>query len=270
MNSQKLNNPSRPGDSTRRTTYPNFWPNLVMALLVLGAPLGVKLILQSARAASSEQIKTTESMVVPRAGHAAYLLSDGRVYITGGVDANGQSVQADEIFDPTTQTFALATPETLGSATALPNPDPVAPLEGYSTGIALANGYTLYIGASGACLYPGPDNTTIALTNSDALHRGSASATELSTNDTRKILVAGGYDSNNQLVSPAALFNPAKITTDQDDYEPGTPATITGTGYAPNETVYLQVLNADGTPSTGAETGITNVVAIGAGNFSAV
>ena len=73
------------------------WSNLFLAVLVFGVPLGVKLILESARAASSEQIKTTESMVVPRAGHAAYLLSDGRVYITGGVDANGQSVQADEI-----------------------------------------------------------------------------------------------------------------------------------------------------------------------------
>src|SRR6266404_4789562 len=64
---QMKSNPNFPNRSARRASA---WSNLLLAFLVFGVPLGVKLILQSARAASSEQIKTTESMVVPRAGHA--------------------------------------------------------------------------------------------------------------------------------------------------------------------------------------------------------
>jgi len=41
----------------------------------------------------------------------------------------------------------------------------------------------------------------------------------------------------------------AEVTADQLDYSPGTTAIITGSGFAPGETVVLQVLHADGTAS---------------------
>src|SRR5205823_1205947 len=131
-------------------------------------------------------------------------------------------------------------------------------------------GDALFFGLGGAGLVYGTNDTIVPLadTNSVALYRANASVAQLATD--KKVLVAGGLDQNNVLFADAAVFNPAKITTDQDDYAPGTPATITGTGYAPNETVYWQVLHADGTPSTGEEHGITNVVADAEGKFSAV
>ena len=45
----------------------------------------------------------------------------------------------------------------------------------------------------------------------------------------------------------------AEVMTDQPDYLPGTTAGIVGDDFFPHETVQLQVLHADGTPSTGAE-----------------
>src|SRR2546425_12727011 len=75
-----------PNTTARPARNASVWSNLLLTVLVFGVPLAVKLILQNARAASSEQIKATQPMIVPRQGHAAYLLSDGRVYITGGLD----------------------------------------------------------------------------------------------------------------------------------------------------------------------------------------
>ena len=42
-----------------------------------------------------------------------------------------------------------------------------------------------------------------------------------------------------------------KVTTDKDDYPPGSTAKITGTDFQPGETIELQVLHTDDTPNTG-------------------
>ncbi len=41
------------------------------------------------------------------------------------------------------------------------------------------------------------------------------------------------------------------VTTDKEDYAPGSTATITGTDFEPGETVEIEVLHNDGTPNTG-------------------
>ena len=54
-------------------------------------------------ASSSQQVEQpTNPMAVPRTGHAATALSDGRVLITGGHDSAGNLVNVSEIFDPAT------------------------------------------------------------------------------------------------------------------------------------------------------------------------
>ena len=45
-------------------------------------------------------------------------------------------------------------------------------------------------------------------------------------------------DANNQLLGQA-LFNPAKIWTDKDDYQPDEPVILSGSGWKANENIYL-------------------------------
>src|SRR5947207_4285684 len=59
-------------------------------------------------ASSSEQVQPLAGLAVPRTGHVATALSDGRVLITGGRDSAGNLVAASEIFDPETQTSSAS------------------------------------------------------------------------------------------------------------------------------------------------------------------
>src|SRR6266581_6424567 len=58
-------------------------------------------------ASSSQQVQPLAGLAVPRTGHTATALSDGRILITGGRDA-GNLVAASEIFDPETQTSSAS------------------------------------------------------------------------------------------------------------------------------------------------------------------
>src|SRR5262249_16420126 len=169
-------------------------------------------------------------MMVPRYGHTAGLLTNGVVLITGGTNAAGEPVETPEVFDPVTGNFREPTVEEL-SMENVATPGPVSdPLPaGYDMGFDLFNGSTLSFGLNGAGIYPGINDTIAPLENSDLLKRANASITEFASD--KKLLIAGGIDSANQPVAAAALFNPAKITTDKDDYAPGTDAQINGTGF---------------------------------------
>jgi Galactose oxidase, central domain len=77
-------------------------------------------------ASSSKQVEELANpLVVPRTGHAATVLSDGRVFLTGGRDSAGNIVAVSEIFDPATETSTgsatLTTPRYNHTATLLAN-----------------------------------------------------------------------------------------------------------------------------------------------------
>ena len=58
------------------------------------------------------------------------------------------------------------------------------------------------------------------------------------------------------------------LSTDRVDYAPGSTAILLGSGFAPGETVTLQILHADGsTPNTGTDHGPWTVVADGTGGL---
>src|SRR6266851_4893222 len=67
-----------------------------VALLAAGAALAMATLID---ASSSTQVEQLGPLVVPRTGHAATVLADGRVLIAGGTSATGQLTSA-EIFDP--------------------------------------------------------------------------------------------------------------------------------------------------------------------------
>ena len=91
---------------------------------------------------ASGKFSSTGSMTVPRASHAATLLPDGRVLITGGDSSDFLLTNRAEIYDPSTGMFAvtnnMAGPRTCHHA------------------ILLRNGKVLIVGGVGGPDYPPP------------------------------------------------------------------------------------------------------------------
>src|SRR5213592_3139475 len=103
-------------------TTPKANNNLGHFFALLGAALMLA-IATWVSASSSQQVQPLDNLAVPRTGHTATALSDGKILITGGRDNNGNLVAASEIFDPESQTSsasaALNTARVDHSATVL-------------------------------------------------------------------------------------------------------------------------------------------------------
>src|SRR5438874_1640630 len=104
-----------------------------VALLAAGATLAMVTLID---ASSSSQVEQLGPLAVPRTGHAATGLADGRVLITGGRDSAGTIVATAEVVDP-----ANKTPPPTGMLNTPPIDHP-PPL--------LADGRFLIAGATGA------------------------------------------------------------------------------------------------------------------------
>ncbi|MDW8309920.1 MAG: kelch repeat-containing protein, partial [Verrucomicrobiales bacterium] len=132
-----------------------------------------------------------------------------------------------------------------------------------STAVLLANQKVLVLSLTQPGLYsPAPpyaeDNARFeALPHGTALQRAGATATELLAD--RKILIAGGVAPDNSgtaqpdgpggpgpgqtVLGTAVLFNPAKVVTDKDDYQPGDFVFLYGSGWLPGEVVDIYVVD---------------------------
>ena len=126
--------------------------------------------------------QTTGSMASARELHAASLLTDGKVIVTGGLDSTGKPLATAEVFDPTSETFT-ATKGPMGTARYL------------HTSTTLKDGTVLVIGGDEAA---GPLATAevydpVAGTFSPTGSMGAARAVHTATllSDGR-VLVVGG------------------------------------------------------------------------------
>jgi hypothetical protein len=141
----------------------------------------------------------TGNMIVSRTEHVATLLLDGRVFVVGGLDANGNALASAELYDPGTGKFS-STGEMKG-----PRVRQTASLLGDGKvlvvgGLDAINGNAL---ATAEIYDPvtGKFSSIIALQDARAWH----TATLLNTGN---VLVAGGYNSTGNLIT-AELFDPS-------------------------------------------------------------
>jgi uncharacterized repeat protein (TIGR01451 family) len=86
---------------------------------------------------------------------------------------------------------------------------------------------------------------------------------------TAAALAAGLVFSETVPYRSAEALPPAEVVTDQTAYEPGGTAYIIGSGFRPKETVFLQVLPADGAAVSGSAHAIWSVQANAHGDFFA-
>jgi len=159
----------------------------------------------------------TGSMGIPREDHAATVLRDGRVLITGGNDTGDHAVASAELYDPKTGTFS----PTGSMATA----------RGYHTATLLADGRVLVAGGDpcgwASCdrlataeLYD-PTTGTFSPTGSMATTRGFHTATLLA--DGRVLIAGGDGGSTAELYDPkTGKFSPTGSMTAARDYTTAT------------------------------------------------
>src|SRR5438477_4904029 len=180
--------------------------------------------------ASAEAFTLSDTtMTTMRSGHDAMALSDTRLLFLGGDPDH----TIDE-FNPSTDVLTLKA--TMDSA--------------QSSATLLANGKILVLSPNVAGVYS-PDATDQAtafsafdetsVLGSTALKRNGQTATELSGD--KKILVAGGENSQHQPMLQIAAFNPARIWTDKDDYLPTEPVILSGSGWKATENIYLYAVD---------------------------
>src|SRR6267142_2116587 len=180
--------------------------------------------------ASAEAFTLSDTtMTAMRSGHEAFALSSTSVLFFGG--DTGHTI--DE-FNPSADTLSLKA--TMDSAS--------------SSATLLANGKILVLRPDAAGVYS-PDATDqvtafsafdeTSVPGSTALLRSGQTATELSGD--KKILVAGGVNAQHQPTLQIAAFNPARIWTDKDDYLPGDDVILSGSGWKPDENVYLYAVD---------------------------
>src|SRR5438874_5442830 len=210
-----------------------------------------------------------------RSGHTATLFSDDTVWLAGGgnntIESFNASAGAFTLSDTTMtavrsghEAFALSSISLLffggdtghtidefnSSADML---SLKATMDGASSSATLlANGKILVLRPDAAGLYA-PDATDQAtaftvfdetsVPGSTALLRSGQTATELSGD--KKILVAGGVNAQHQPTLQIAAFNPARIWTDKDDYQPDDPVLLYGSGWKPTENVYLYAVDSE-------------------------
>lgn len=139
-------------------------------------------------ASSSQQVEQlTNPMAVPRTGHAATALSDGRILITGGHDTAGNLVAVSEIFDP-------ATGNSTASAT-------LTTARVNHTATLLADGRVLVAGGTGAS---GALSSAEIFDPANTATRTGHTATLLNNGS---VLIAGG-----EATGTAEIFDPASQT----------------------------------------------------------
>jgi hypothetical protein len=148
-------------------------------------------------------------MLKPRAYHAATLLMNGKVLLTGGIDSNNAPLAGAEIFDPATNSFSatgsMAQPRWMHSATLLAS-GKVLVAGGTGAAPAASSGIEGNLPLASAELYDPVTGTFTTLAANLVQPRYDHAATLL---DSGKVLLAGGQGRFGQKLPDSEIFDPA-------------------------------------------------------------
>ena len=198
------------------------------------------------------------SLTTARYNHSATTLLNGQVVVIGGNNGNTNPAQMDvtpaELIDFTAATPAfttlatnLATPREGYLAFLLPNNNNILIVGGTSGGTTIASAELFT--AQGAP--PSVWTYSFASTGTMTAARSSASGSANQVNATSTVMqrngvlmVAGGADANGNALISTEAYGYATVQTDATEYAPGSPVTITGSGWVPGETVTLSLLES--------------------------
>jgi hypothetical protein len=182
---------------------------------------------------ATNSITPAASMAVARAGASATVLIDGRVLVAGGHDGRQDQASA-EIYSPFDDTF-LAVETTMSvarsghSAVLLPHNNSVLIAGGTSAGAAVAS-VDLFL----PTMFPDPYSWGMgSFGPTNAMVQARSHGVAGPWGDDGYAFAMGGGPSDGE------VYRFATIKTDKDDYAPGEHATITGSGWEPNEEITL-------------------------------
>lgn len=203
-------------------------------------------------------VSTGPSLSVARFGHSATTLLNGLVVVIGGNNGNANPTQMDvtpaELFDPTASTPAfttlasnLATPREGHLAFLLPNNNNVLIVGGTSGGTTVASAELFLPQESSTGVWTYGFNSTGSMSMARSSASGAANQVSSPSSVMQRngvLLVAGGSDTNGNALNSAEAYGFATVQTDQANYAPGTPVTITGSGWQPSEAVTIQLVES--------------------------
>lgn len=146
----------------------------------------------------------TRAMTTARAGHAAVLLSDGRILVTGGTDSGNTVLASAEIFNPAQGVFS-------------PTTTPMASRRVNHTTTLLTDGRVLIVGGfdetfttlASAEIFDPATGSFSAVAGALATARGYQTATLLPSG---KVLLLGGWNTSGGVLASAELFDPIADT----------------------------------------------------------
>jgi hypothetical protein len=114
----------------------------------------------------------------------------------------------------------------------------------FSSATLLANGNVLVLGPAMAQLFSPADGALESVEASLMLQRRGNTATELPGD--KKVLVVGGVNKREELVAEGALYNPAVVRTEREEYASGSVVNVQGRGFRAGEEVELEMVRTDG------------------------
>jgi hypothetical protein len=206
---------------------------------------------------TSDTVSAGPLLATARYAASATTLLNGQVAVIGGAGSDGSGGTTDlasiEVFDPagtfTATSASLTTAREGHQAFLLPNNNNVLIVGGTSGATALSSSELFTVQASpsnGAWSYT--VSSTGAVNSARAGATGSANQlsgpSSVVAFKPGYFLVVGGKDATGATLASTEIYGYSTIQTDRGDYPPGTTVNITGSGFEPNETVAITLIES--------------------------